>query len=170
MEEAPRSRDYEQSDRHKSIVDFCNGFEEDDDAGGGRGVLGCLAGLVQDHPIGGFKRGGVVCNSHQGGEKFKYDRGIDEVDLLPHGVGDPVRARGRGGGGLGEGEFGLILTEGGSGGVTLETTYAGQGFLRREQVIQKRFVNCDWVRGIGEGRKPGGFPRGDQLFGRPDVV
>ena len=37
-------------------------------------------------------------------------------------------------------------------------------------MIQKRFVDCDWVRGVGEGRKPGGFAWGDQLFGHPDVV
>jgi len=31
---------------------------------------------------------------HQGGEEFKYDRGVDEVYLCPHGVGDHIAARG----------------------------------------------------------------------------
>ena len=37
-------------------------------------------------------------------------------------------------------------------------------------MAQKRVVDRDWVRGVGEGGKPGGFSRGDQLFGRPNVV
>jgi len=37
-------------------------------------------------------------------------------------------------------------------------------------VVQKCVVDCDWVRGVGEGGKPGGLSWGDQLFGRPDVV
>jgi len=37
-------------------------------------------------------------------------------------------------------------------------------------MIQKRVVDCDWVRGVREGREPGGFPWGDQLFGVPDIV
>jgi len=37
-------------------------------------------------------------------------------------------------------------------------------------VVQKRVVDRDWVRGVGEGREPGGFSPGDQLFGCPDVV
>jgi len=37
-------------------------------------------------------------------------------------------------------------------------------------VVQKCIVDSDWARGVGEGREPGGFSRGDQLFGRPDVV
>jgi len=61
----------------------------------------------------------VVTKSHQGGEEFKYARGVYEVDLCPHGVGDPIGARGREGGGFGEGEFDLFLSEGGSAGVSL---------------------------------------------------
>jgi len=37
-------------------------------------------------------------------------------------------------------------------------------------VVQKRVVDSDWVRGVREGREPGGFSWDDQLFGRPDVV
>ena len=49
-------------------------------------------------------------------------------------------------------------------------TPARQGVLRGEQVIQKRLVDCNWARGVGEGGKPRGCSRVDQLFGRPDVV
>jgi len=86
---------------------------------GGPGVRGGLAGLIQDHPVGSFKRGGVVSKSYQGGEEFKYDRGVDKVDLLPHGIGDPIKAWGRGGGGLREGEFDLFRGEGDGGWVSL---------------------------------------------------
>ena len=61
----------------------------------------------------------MVSENQQGGEELVYDRGVDDVDLLPHGVGDPIRAQGRGGGGFGEGEFDLFLDEGGSRGVFL---------------------------------------------------
>jgi len=71
----------------------------------------------------------VVTKSHQGGEEFKYDRGVDEVDFYPNGGGDPIGARGRGGDGFGEGESDLILSERGSGGVFLQATSARQGFL-----------------------------------------
>ena len=37
-------------------------------------------------------------------------------------------------------------------------------------MVQKRFVDPGWVRGVGEGGEPGGFSRGDQLLGRSDVV
>jgi len=92
---------------------------EDDDGEVGRGVVGGLAGLIQDHPVGSLKGGGVVTTSHQEGEEFKYDCGVDEVDLCPHGVGDPIRSRGQGRGGFGEGEFDLFLSEGGSREVSL---------------------------------------------------
>jgi len=32
----------------------------------------------------------VVTEGYQRGEEFEYDSGVDEVDPLPHGVGDPV--------------------------------------------------------------------------------
>ena len=86
---------------------------------GGWGVVRGLARLIQDYPVGGLKGGGVVTKSHQGGEEFKYDRGVDEGDFFPHGVGDPIGGRGRGGGGFGAREFDLISSEGGSGGVFL---------------------------------------------------
>jgi len=93
VEEALSSSDGGQSDRHDSFEDFRNGFEEDDDAEGGRGVVGGLARLLHDYPVGGFKGGGVLIKSPQGGEEFEYDRGVDEVDYFPHGVGDPIRPR-----------------------------------------------------------------------------
>jgi len=52
----------------------------------------------------------------------------------------------------------------------LHATHAGQGVLRGEEVVQMGVVDRDWVRGVGEGRESGGFSRGDQLFGLPDVV
>jgi len=36
----------------------------------------------------------VVSKSYQGGEEFEQDHGVDEVDPLPYGVGDTIRARG----------------------------------------------------------------------------
>jgi len=98
------------------------------------------------------------------------DSGVDEVDLFSYGVGNTVRAWGRGGGALGEGEFDFFLSKGGGRGVILQATPAGQGVLRGEEVVQKRTVDCDWVRGVGEGGAPGGLSCGDQLFGPPDVV
>jgi len=61
----------------------------------------------------------MVTKCHRGGEEFKYDRGVDEVDLVPHAVGDPIGARGGGGGEFGEGEFDVFLSEGVSGRVSL---------------------------------------------------
>jgi len=117
--EALGSGDGGQPDRHYQFKDFRNGCEEDDDAEGGGGIVRGLAGLVQDYPVGGLQGGGVVSESHQGGEEFEPDSGVDEVDLFPHGVGDPIRPQGRGGGGFGEGEFYLFLGEGVSGGLFL---------------------------------------------------
>ena len=37
-------------------------------------------------------------------------------------------------------------------------------------MIQKRVVDCDRIRGIGNGGESGGFSWGDQLFGLPDVL
>jgi len=55
-------------------------------------------------------------------------------------------------------------------GFFLQATSAGQGVLWGEEVVQKRIVDSDWARGVGEGREPRAFSRGDQLFGCPDVV
>jgi len=84
--------DGRQPNCHYPFKDVGDGFMEDDDAEGGAGVVGGLAGLVPDHPIGGFHRGGVVAECYQGGEKFKDDSGVDKVDFLPHSVVDHVRA------------------------------------------------------------------------------
>jgi len=137
---------------------------------GGGGVVGGLAGLLQDHSIGGFEGGWVVSESHQGGEEFKEDCGVDEVNLFPYGEGNAIRTRGRGGEGLGEGEFNCSFSEGGGRGVSPQVTPVGQGVLRGKEVVQERFIDCNWVRGIGQKGKPGGLSQGDQLFGRPDVV
>jgi len=45
MEEALGSSDGGQSDHHPSFKDFRNSLEEDDDAEGGGGIVGGLAGL-----------------------------------------------------------------------------------------------------------------------------
>jgi len=42
----------------------------------------------------------VVSEGHKGGEEVQNDRGGDEVDLFPYGVGDPIGAEGREGGGF----------------------------------------------------------------------
>jgi len=55
VEEASRPSDGGQSDRHYLREDLGDGLEEDNDAEGGGGVVGGLARLVQDHPIGGFE-------------------------------------------------------------------------------------------------------------------
>ena len=55
VKEASRPCDGRQSDRHYPFEDFRDGFEEDKDAEGGRGVVGGLAGLVQDHSVGSFE-------------------------------------------------------------------------------------------------------------------
>jgi len=44
-----------QLDPHYPFKDFRNGFKEDNHAEGPRGVIGGLAGFVQDHPIGSFQ-------------------------------------------------------------------------------------------------------------------
>ena len=56
----------------------------------------------------------MVAKRHQGGEEFEDDCGIDKVDLIPYGIGNPVGARGRGGEGFGEYEFNLLFGEGDS--------------------------------------------------------
>ena len=65
----------------------------DNDSKGVGGVVGGLSGFVQDYPVGVFQAGRMLAESHQGGEEFKDDCGIDEVDLCPHGVWDPIGAR-----------------------------------------------------------------------------
>ena len=72
-----------------------------------------------------LREGGVVPKSYQRREEFEYDHGVDKVDLLPHGVGDPVGARCRGGGRLGEREFDLFLSEGGGGGISFQAASSG---------------------------------------------
>jgi len=72
----------------------------------------------------------VVAESQQGGEDFEYDRGVDEVDLLPEGVRNPVRAGGRGGGGLGKSEFDFLGCErGGAEGFLWRWPLVGRGSL-----------------------------------------
>jgi len=66
MGEPLGSRDGGQPDHPYPSRDFRNGFSEDNDPEGGRGVIGGLAGLVQDHPIRRFQLGGVVAEQHQG--------------------------------------------------------------------------------------------------------
>ena len=100
VEEASRSSDGGQSDRHHPFDSLRDSFEEDNDAKGGRGIIGGLAGLIQDYPVGSFKGGRVVSKYHQGGEEFEYYRRIDKIDIFPHSLGDPIRARGHGRGGL----------------------------------------------------------------------
>jgi len=46
--------DGRQPDCHNLFEDFGDGFEEDDDMEGGGGVVGGLAGFIQDNTIGGF--------------------------------------------------------------------------------------------------------------------
>jgi len=55
VEEALGPSDGRQPDRHHSFEDLGDGFEEDDDAEGGGGVVGGLARFVQDNSIGGFQ-------------------------------------------------------------------------------------------------------------------
>jgi len=92
MEETLALGDGRQPDCHYPFKDFWDVFKDDDDGKGGGGVVGGLARFVQDHPIDGFQRGGVVAECLQGGEDFEDDRGVDKVDFLPHGVGDPIGA------------------------------------------------------------------------------
>ena len=47
---------------------------------------------------------------------------------------------------------------------------ARQRGLVGEEVFQKHLVDCDWVRGVREGRTSGRLSWGDLLPGRPDVV
>jgi len=112
----------------------------------------------------------VVPESHQGGEETKDDRGVDEVYLLPYGIGDSIGAGGRGGGTLGEGESDFFLGEGRSRGVFCQAASSGEGVLRGKEVVEECIVDCDRVSGIGEGGEPGGLSWSDQLFGCPDVV
>ena len=78
----------------------------------------------------------MVAESHQRGEEFEGDRLIDNVDLFPHRVGDPVGARGRGGGGLGESDFNRFLGEVDSRGVTRKVTSAWHGTFGGKAVVQ----------------------------------
>ena len=68
--------------RHYPLKALGNCFEEEDDAEGSGRVIGGLARLVQDHPIGGFQRRGVVAERQQGPVEFKDAWEIDEVDFL----------------------------------------------------------------------------------------
>jgi len=113
VEEALGFGDGRQPDCHHPLKDLRDGFEKDNDAEGGGGVVGGLAGFIQDYSIGGFQRWGVVPTCYQGGEEFLDDRRVDIVYLFPDGVGDPIGARSRRGGALGEGESNLLLGEGG---------------------------------------------------------
>jgi len=170
MEEALGSSDGGQSEGHHPVNGFQNGFEDDNDVERGGGIVGGLAGLIQDHHVGGFHGRGVVSESHQKVEEHKYNLRIDKVDLFPHGVGDHIGAWGQGGGVFAEGEFDIFLGEGGRGWVFSLGVLSRAGVLRAEKVIEKRMVDRDWVRGVGQGGEPGGFSWADQLLGRTDVV
>ena len=50
--------------RHHPFQDVGDGFEQYYNVKGGRGVIGGLSRLVQDHPVGDFQCGGVVPKSH----------------------------------------------------------------------------------------------------------
>jgi len=54
VEEASGFCNGRQSECHYPFEDLGDGFEEDDDVEGGGGVVGGLAGLVQDYSVGGF--------------------------------------------------------------------------------------------------------------------
>ena len=65
MEEAFGSSDGGPSSRHHPFETLGDGLEEAHDTEGGRGVVGDLAGYMQDHPIGGLEGGGVVTQGYQ---------------------------------------------------------------------------------------------------------
>jgi len=75
----------------------------------GGGVVGGLARLVWNHPVGGFEREGVIPDGHQGGKKIQDDHGVDKVDPFAYGIGDPIGAGGREAGGFGHGVRNLVL-------------------------------------------------------------
>jgi len=78
----------------------------------------------------------VIAECHQGGEEFKDDSGVDEVDFFPYRVRNPVRAGGRGWGGLGKGESDFFRCERGGREVFIEAAPAGQGVFGREEMVQ----------------------------------
>ena len=61
----PRQRG--EPDGEDAFEDFWNGFEEDDNPEGGRGVIRRLPGLVEDDPIRVFDCGRVVPKGDQWG-------------------------------------------------------------------------------------------------------
>jgi len=57
----------------------------------------------------------VVSEGNQGGEELEDNRGVDEVNLFPYGIRNPIGAGGRGGGAFGEVEPDFLLSEGNGG-------------------------------------------------------
>ena len=57
----------------------------------------------------------MVAETYVGGDEFEDAGGVDKRNLLPHSVGDPIRAWCREGGEFQEGVSDLFLGEGGSG-------------------------------------------------------
>ena len=70
-------------DGQDGFKDLRDGFEEDDNAEGSRGVIGRLAGFVKDDPIGVFERGGVVPKGDQWSQEVEEEAGVDSVYFLP---------------------------------------------------------------------------------------
>ena len=48
-----------------ALKDFCDGFEKNNNAEGGQGVVGRLAGFVKDNPVCVFESGGMVPEGDQ---------------------------------------------------------------------------------------------------------
>ena len=103
----------------------------------------------------------MVSEDYQGGKEIQDNRGVDEVHPFPHGVGDPIGARGRGGGAFGEGESDFFHSEGRGGGVLCQASSAGEGVLGGKEVVQECIVDRNRVGGIGQGGKSGGLSRSD---------
>ena len=90
-----------ESDGKDAFEDLGDGFKEDDNAKGGRSVVGRFAGFVEDNPVRVFEAGGVVPKGHQWGQEVEEEAGIEGVHLFPDRVRYSVGAWCRRGGGLG---------------------------------------------------------------------
>ena len=81
-----------ESDHEDAHEDLRNSLEEDDYAGGGRGVVGRFAGFIQDDPVHVFDGGGVVPKRDQRRQEIEEQGGIQGVNLFPDRVWDPIGA------------------------------------------------------------------------------
>ena len=95
VEKAGESGAMGEAEGNYSFKDLGDSLEQNNDSEGSRRVVGLLARLVEDNPIGFLNGAGVVAKTEKGGEEGHQYAGRGTIDRLPNQVGDAVGPGGR---------------------------------------------------------------------------